>query len=349
MYIPRTDTSIHGVGWTVKIPKLAPSGHETITARAAKGLSLSTDELEALRKGVRDPDLVPLRPVKSIVWRMAKKHCFPSTQAQHFLRRHPYQSIRKAYEDAIRLLKSLHGKVGKKPINFRMAGRALHLIQDSFSPAHTARDAKQRIIFIRNFSCIGLSKAPKGHGFTDERDKISVSSKSATHAVAASHAYLRLLLVQEGRLRPALGTPGSLEEFIQRFLPLKGSTVPSKKRKPRHGPRPRPAPAPSIRTDPTPGFFYGLRRGDTLFDVARRAFGEGSLSFAKIINNSRFNQRFWGTTPAGERSWFPNGRISFNPRFICDVEAQRQVTGKAPGGRCFATIWIPPKADIEPF
>jgi V8-like Glu-specific endopeptidase len=96
--------------------------------------------------------------------------------------------------------------------------------------------------------------------------------------------------------------------------------------------------------EPTPGRFYRIRSGDTLYGVAGRAFGLGPGSArytaARRINDSVYNLRFRSAQLADNQ--FPAGRISFNPRFACDAAAQAAARGPAPRGHCFATIWIPP-------
>ena len=100
---------------------------------------------------------------------------------------------------------------------------------------------------------------------------------------------------------------------------------------------------------PKPGRFYKFKRGDTLLGVAGRAYGlpAGSrrMKAAQRINESTYNHRFWSSRLASRS--FPRGRISLNPRFSCSVANQAAVTGAAPRGRCFATIWVP-IADTKP-
>jgi hypothetical protein len=102
-----------------------------------------------------------------------------------------------------------------------------------------------------------------------------------------------------------------------------------------------------IAQEPTPGFFYTIKYrvdGRGLIDLARRAYGVESsaeqLKAAQYINAHRYNQRFWVRTK-NMRS-FPNGIISFLPRFTGDIRAQANANiGPAPAGRAFATIYIP--------
>lgn len=101
-----------------------------------------------------------------------------------------------------------------------------------------------------------------------------------------------------------------------------------------------------IRTSGLIGKLYRIRRGDTLLGVAGKVYGVGPskerLRLAQLINDHPYNQRFWRASLAS--SWFPQGRISFNPRFSCSFRSQQNAfKGSAPFGRCYATILIPPR------
>ena len=100
---------------------------------------------------------------------------------------------------------------------------------------------------------------------------------------------------------------------------------------------------------PTPGRFYRIRKGDTLLEVAKRAYRDGSMEAARRINDSRYNRRFCIAAPASERRMFPAGRISFTPRFTGDLRRQIASVKRAPAGKAFAMIWIPPSGGVEPF
>jgi len=106
-----------------------------------------------------------------------------------------------------------------------------------------------------------------------------------------------------------------------------------------------PAPADT----PTSGKFYQIKSGDTLFGIAKKAYDSGSMEAARRINDSRYNRRFWRTAPASEQKMFPDGRISFSPRFNGDLRLQMESEDSAPTGTSFAMIWIPPVDGAEPF
>lgn len=106
-----------------------------------------------------------------------------------------------------------------------------------------------------------------------------------------------------------------------------------------------PAPA----AQPTPGKFYKIKSGDTLFGVAKKAYGAGSMEAGKRINESQYNLRFRKPAPASEKKMFPDGRISFNPRFDGVLRNQMESVDIAPSGKSFAMIWIPTEEGGEPF
>jgi hypothetical protein len=106
-----------------------------------------------------------------------------------------------------------------------------------------------------------------------------------------------------------------------------------------------PAPA----SKPTPGKFYQIKSGDTLFGISKKAYNNGSMEAARRINESQYNRRFWRAAPTSERKMFPDGRISFNPRFVGDPREQMESVGAAASGASFAMIWIPTETGDEPF
>src|SRR5438132_638161 len=74
-------------------------------------------------------------------------------QKQHALRRNPSQNWRDALREIVVHLRSLHSGILADPnprSRLRRIGAALHLIQDSYCPAHTDRSAARCIQYIRN-------------------------------------------------------------------------------------------------------------------------------------------------------------------------------------------------------
>jgi hypothetical protein len=95
---------------------------------------------------------------------------------------------------------------------------------------------------------------------------------------------------------------------------------------------------------PGSGLFYRIQSGDTLLNVAKRAYASVRYYWgAQAINLHPFNRRLWRTDLAYPRLW-PHGRISFSPRFSSDLDAQvttRAGVGGAPRGSAFGVIFIP--------
>ena len=99
---------------------------------------------------------------------------------------------------------------------------------------------------------------------------------------------------------------------------------------------------------PIPGNYYRIRRGDTLFGIAGKAYsvrpGRARLEFARRINRHPLNRKYLRKQASSKL--FPEGLISFFPRYSCDVEVQTKSYTKPMGGRCYAVIWIPSRRDL---
>jgi hypothetical protein len=100
----------------------------------------------------------------------------------------------------------------------------------------------------------------------------------------------------------------------------------------------------SAATVPTPGRYYSIQQGKGgLLVTTGKAYGLGAgaerLKLAQAINNHPENRKFW-VKPSNdfERRNFPNGIISFNPRFTCGTDQRTSRSGEK---RCFAKIFIP--------
>ena len=105
--------------------------------------------------------------------------------------------------------------------------------------------------------------------------------------------------------------------------------------------------APSPSDAPVPGSFHMIKRGDTLLGLAGRVYqlppGEARLAAARRINDALYNRRFRDTALT-DNGLFPRGRVSFNPRFACDLTRQSKEPRHVSSGECFARIWIPRSA-----
>ncbi len=101
----------------------------------------------------------------------------------------------------------------------------------------------------------------------------------------------------------------------------------------------------NIATTPTPGMWYTIQRGDNLSNVARRAYGTSggtNLKRMRWINAVKANQ--YGFDGSISDNFFPNGRLTFMPRF--DETPKQAVQGVS--GRFFPTYWIPEAPGDEP-
>jgi outer membrane protein OmpA-like peptidoglycan-associated protein/peptidoglycan hydrolase-like protein with peptidoglycan-binding domain len=205
-----------------------PRGHKFLTELAAAGLpTISSNDLDALKEGnARVDDLT--------------KAFIPSEQKRHTLRREKCQPVPHALSDARNHLIALHSialtSVGRKA-QFEMFGEALHLIQDSYSEAHTERlwggaGGVDPIRFIRFFGFQGSCRFPREHRVVpppDPRDNIrnrGVLTFAAKRSVAASREYLTMAL----RHLASPGSPsipGELRAFMDKHLILDPGHTPT--------------------------------------------------------------------------------------------------------------------------
>jgi len=203
-----------------------PTGHEILTERAARGLIKNSADLAALIAGSRRPDLAD-----------PQDHIKPGEEKRHFLRSITYSPLH-AWFYAIDHLQKLHQQMmasSNRADQFMLISEALHLIQDSFAPAHVERDPRtEDILNIRVYG----PKAPLGnHLFRiDPRDDIFTTKPpraltlSAQKAITCSKEYLRMALrhIRLKQLPPQLTslpliqqTARDLKAFISRRLWLR--------------------------------------------------------------------------------------------------------------------------------
>jgi hypothetical protein len=107
------------------------------------------------------------------------------------------------------------------------------------------------------------------------------------------------------------------------------------------------APADLLREVPTPGYFYRIRKGDTLLGLAGRAYQvsagtQARLDLARRINRHPLNRKYLRTQSAS--SLFPEGLVSFFPHYACDPNALMWSAGPPPRGSCFAVLYVPLRA-----
>jgi hypothetical protein len=216
----RGNAGLGDYGWWIRsLGGAVPEGHELLTRNAASGLPISPAELGFLVEGVRRPDEASL-----------VSHVLPGEQRRHFLRSTVLQPVPAAWADATNHLRALHGRLmafgtSRAPEQFRLMGEALHLIQDSFSPAHVTRDSSGRITFVKNFG--PTTGAITDHGFpVDPRDRVHSGILSPTlkpearNAIAASRDYLVMTLRHIGGGMPAPAIHAELNAFVGRQMRL---------------------------------------------------------------------------------------------------------------------------------
>jgi hypothetical protein len=202
-------------------------GHEILTRRAMSGLGLSAADRSAIELGVIRPD----RGGRSY-WNFpgaAIGAMAASAQPAHSLRPTPAASSAAALSLIQRQFAALHRNAMTAPtrqVALEWLGEALHLLQDSYSAAHTERAGgtgriqKVRAFFIR----VGWpprSTAPGEHNApSDTRDDVfsgGALRPQASAAITASRDFLVMALRHLGRP----GSPsnaGELAAFIGRYL-----------------------------------------------------------------------------------------------------------------------------------
>lgn len=112
-------------------------------------------------------------------------------------------------------------------------------------------------------------------------------------------------------------------------------------------PAPKPDdPLPIVFDTPTPGGYYRIKQGDTLFGLTSLAYGTkggtpGNYKAAVQVNDDPFNLRFRRINQS-EINLFPKGRISFYPVFGTFAQQLKDASKGAEGmGHEFAVIWFP--------
>ncbi len=203
------------VGWFVKTA-LSKEGHEWLTRAAAKGFSKA--EVAALTKGVRAPDVNG--PITN--------HVKLKEQRRHALRQTLTQKTRPALAEAVGHLHKLHGHAlaqRNRSKQLETIGEALHLIQDSFSPAHVERK-RRKVKKLRNYGPANWVKPwEDNHGFPmdsrdNPRDKKGKLNGAAREAVTASAAYLAIVVRHIGNPPSAASRKKDLDGFTGKWLSM---------------------------------------------------------------------------------------------------------------------------------
>jgi hypothetical protein len=166
-------------------------------------------------------------------------HFKAGEQRRHALRREVCQPLHTALREIRGYLAMLHGRAlgaimrRDRQAAFVWIGEALHLIQDSFSPAHTERvldGATNPIRYIRYFGLRGKTYPTEHRVFPapDPRDIITVSggrlTTAAVAAIAASRKFLQMMLRHLARPTPPRAA-AELRAFMDRHLVLSASPI----------------------------------------------------------------------------------------------------------------------------
>jgi peptidoglycan hydrolase-like protein with peptidoglycan-binding domain len=204
-----------------------PEGHKSLTQLAASGLPISSADLDAMKNGnARVDDLT--------------KAFDPTEQRRHTLRRFKCQPVADALTEARSQLATLHRHALAAPtrtLQFEILGECLHLIQDSYSNAHTERrwggaGGIHPILFIRFFGFSGSCAFPLEHRVVpppDPRDLLRSGGTLkpwARESVTASTEYLRMAL-RHLAAPGAPGIPAELGTFMNRHLRLDPAHTPT--------------------------------------------------------------------------------------------------------------------------
>jgi hypothetical protein len=230
------DTSVMG----------SPQGHEIITRRAAAGLSgYSPTDVTALVEGVRRADIGS--GVIGFVGAMASQFA-ANSQRSHALRRSVCQPLMQALREIRGRLVELHGHAllaesrGQRRAAMEWTGEALHLIQDSYSPAHTERvigaGSRRPITYIRYYKVGVVPARPASRGAPlehhvpkDPRDHVlGPGGRLKPEPVAAAAASRQFLQMMRRHLASphSASNRGELTRFMNDHLILSGSrTEPS--------------------------------------------------------------------------------------------------------------------------
>ncbi len=211
-------------GWHVKTP-VSKEGHEVLTRRAVGPTRtirftvggrpmtrvLSASELATIIDANRKTDL-------GFAYTGTLTSLLPAEQAKHALRRTYGQSVRGALADIIAELRRQHAGIlretnAKKRLE--RVGRALHLVQDAYAPAHVERDPTRGwcITYIRNF---GRGASPREHGKpSDPRDALASGGAAAGRAAGASRRYLSIVF--KALWAKGSGNPAAVAEASREF------------------------------------------------------------------------------------------------------------------------------------
>lgn len=245
------------LGWDTRfLPFAWTEGHEILTRNAfrpvdARGVSrisfaigtmpasrdLTPAEQNEIIEGNRDTDIQYARFARAVAPLIGPIPAFapvaastfgPAEQKHHALRHDYNQPQPAAVADIIADLQAQHRGILAEPNprgKLRRIGRALHLIQDSFSPAHIRRrgsGAGWCIDYIRHYGRgeIPLFGSEREHRVpADGRDSVARHPGEAAQATNASARYLKIVFKAiYGRSRPDPAATWEAAAEFARFI-----------------------------------------------------------------------------------------------------------------------------------
>jgi hypothetical protein len=222
---------------------------------------VSPAEVTEIIEGNREVDVATLRQTERLVRRVREKPYLPALvgplvtaaavsyaagqaaahvvhstkeadQKQHALRRTRSQDWRQALQEIVEYMRALHRaflSTGDARTRLRRIGAALHLIQDSYCPAHTDRSEARCLRYIRNYggqdtALYERSGAGREHRFpTDPRDNVHAHPGEARNAVDASQQYLQIAFkviyaTRSGDIVGKMEAERDFERFVQQHF-----------------------------------------------------------------------------------------------------------------------------------
>jgi hypothetical protein len=164
-------------------------GHVELTEKAGASVGIAGADLDALKAGSAQPDKDP----PTLAEQMGE-----CQQRRHALRGRLCQEVTSALQDIRGHLATLHARLlaaSDRRAQFELMGEALHLIQDSYSPAHMERAGLSGpIIYIRVWNPVSPGSDTE-HGWpADVRDQLDMASTEGRAAFGASQEFLTMIL-----------------------------------------------------------------------------------------------------------------------------------------------------------
>jgi hypothetical protein len=109
--------------------------------------------------------------------------------------------------------------------------------------------------------------------------------------------------------------------------------------------------AKTLVTAPEPDRLYRIRKGDSLLPLAGKTYSVGAggerMQRAQLVNRHPFNWRYHVVpTTSFNKQFFPEGMLTFMPKFSCTDADFNEPLKFVREGKCFAIAFLPPASDI---